>query len=87
MVTFADFDSGLVIIWTIDEVAFIQNLVFYIQTAYRTPVRDQIIFRAYYSNYLLVELKLKGCEVVCICVIFIVRPILPLTAKYVTPVV
>lgn len=29
---------GLVIIYTLDEVAFIQNLVFYIQSAYRTPV-------------------------------------------------
>jgi len=30
--------SGLVIVYTLDEVAFIQNLVFYIQSAYRTPV-------------------------------------------------
>ncbi|KAI0218671.1 Phosphorylase b kinase regulatory subunit alpha, skeletal muscle [Lamellibrachia satsuma] len=29
--------SGLQIIYTLDEVAFIQNLVFYIQSAYRTP--------------------------------------------------
>jgi len=29
---------GLVIVYTLDEVAFIQNLVFYIQSAYRTPV-------------------------------------------------
>ncbi|KAK6168459.1 hypothetical protein SNE40_020988 [Patella caerulea] len=29
--------SGLEIIYTLDEVAFIQNLVFYIETAYRTP--------------------------------------------------
>ena len=29
--------SGLKIIFTLDEVAFIQNLVFYIETAYRTP--------------------------------------------------
>ena len=29
---------GLQIIYTLDEVAFIQNLVFYIQIAYRTPV-------------------------------------------------
>ncbi|KAL8604077.1 hypothetical protein ACOMHN_024902 [Nucella lapillus] len=29
--------SGLKIIYTLDEVAFIQNLVFYIETAYRTP--------------------------------------------------
>ena len=29
---------GLVIVYTLDEVAFIQNLVFYITSAYRTPV-------------------------------------------------
>ncbi|KAL3879258.1 hypothetical protein ACJMK2_031560 [Sinanodonta woodiana] len=29
--------SGLQIIYTLDEVAFIQNLVFYIETAYRNP--------------------------------------------------
>lgn len=29
---------GLQIIYTLDEVSFIQNLVFYIQSAYRTPV-------------------------------------------------
>lgn len=29
--------SGLNIIWTIDEVNFIQNLVYYIERAYRTP--------------------------------------------------
>ena len=29
---------GLQIIYTYDEVAFIQNLVFYIEMAYRTPV-------------------------------------------------
>lgn len=30
---------GLQIIFTLDEVSFIQNLVFYIEEAYRTPVR------------------------------------------------
>jgi phosphorylase kinase alpha/beta subunit len=29
--------SGLSIIYTIDEVNFVQNLVFYIERAYRTP--------------------------------------------------
>ncbi|XP_025085858.1 probable phosphorylase b kinase regulatory subunit alpha isoform X7 [Pomacea canaliculata] len=29
--------SGMEIIFTLDEVAFVQNLVFYIETAYRTP--------------------------------------------------
>ncbi|XP_052792707.1 phosphorylase b kinase regulatory subunit alpha, skeletal muscle isoform-like isoform X5 [Mya arenaria] len=29
--------AGLQIIFTLDEVAFVQNLVFYIETAYRTP--------------------------------------------------
>lgn len=32
-----DFCTGLNIIFTLDEVAFVQNLVFYIETAYRTP--------------------------------------------------
>ena len=31
--------SGLQIIFTLDEVSFVQNLVFYIESAYRTPVR------------------------------------------------
>ncbi len=30
--------AGLQIVYTIDEVNFIQNLVFYIQCSYRTPV-------------------------------------------------
>ena len=30
--------SGLQIIYSLDEVAFIQNLVFYIEEAYRIPV-------------------------------------------------
>lgn len=30
--------SGLQIIFTLDEVSFVQNLIFYIETAYRTPV-------------------------------------------------
>ena len=29
---------GLQIVYTLDEVTFVQNLVFYIETAYRTPV-------------------------------------------------
>ena len=33
------FFLGLQIIFTLDEVSFIQNLVFYIEEAYRTPVR------------------------------------------------
>ena len=31
--------AGLQIIFTLDEVAFVQNLVFYIEDAYRIPVR------------------------------------------------
>ena len=31
--------TGLEIVYSLDEVAFVQNLVFYIETAYRTPVR------------------------------------------------
>ncbi len=30
--------TGLQLVYTLDEVAFIQNLVFYIQCSYRTPV-------------------------------------------------
>ena len=30
--------TGVQIIYTLDEVAFIQNLVFYIEASYRTPV-------------------------------------------------
>lgn len=30
--------SGLRIVYTLDEVAFVQNLVFYIESAYVTPV-------------------------------------------------
>lgn len=29
--------SGLQVIYTIDEVVFIQNLVYYVERAYRTP--------------------------------------------------
>lgn len=29
--------SGLQIVYTMDEVAFVQNLVYYIERAYRTP--------------------------------------------------
>lgn len=32
--------AGLQIIFTLDEVAFIQNLVFYIEEAYRIPVNN-----------------------------------------------
>jgi len=34
--------AGLVIVYTLDEVAFIQNLVFYITSSYRTPVSKEI---------------------------------------------
>lgn len=30
--------AGLQIVYTLDEVTYVQNLVFYIETAYRTPV-------------------------------------------------
>lgn len=33
--------SGLQIIYSLDEVAFIQNLVFYIEEAYRIPVSGE----------------------------------------------
>ena len=39
--------SGLCLIYTLDEVAFIQNLVFYIQCAYRTPVGAKYINKLY----------------------------------------
>ena len=35
---------GLQIVYTTDEVNFIQNLVFYIQCSYRTPVSKQFVF-------------------------------------------
>ena len=38
--------SGLQIIFTLDEVAFIQNLVFYIESAYRIPVGPAYIYSA-----------------------------------------
>ncbi len=31
--------AGLQIVFSLDEVAFVQNLVFYIEEAYRIPVR------------------------------------------------
>lgn len=34
--------SGLQIIYTLDEVAFIQNLVFYIESSYSTPVNGPL---------------------------------------------
>ena len=36
--SFVTYSSGLRIVYTLDEVAFIQNLVFYIESAYVTPV-------------------------------------------------
>ena len=36
--------AGLQIIFTLDEVAFVQNLVFYIEEAYRIPVRLAALF-------------------------------------------
>ena len=38
MCYFTYYLSGLQIVYTLDEVAFIQNLVFYIESAYVTPV-------------------------------------------------
>ncbi len=35
--------AGLQIIFSLDEVAFVQNLVFYIEEAYRIPVSLQLI--------------------------------------------
>ena len=36
--------AGLQIIFTLDEVSFIQNLVFYIEEAYRIPVNDYHVY-------------------------------------------
>ena len=36
--------SGLEIIYTLDEVAFIQNLIFYIESAYRIAVSTKLMF-------------------------------------------
>ena len=33
--------SGLQLVFSLDEVAFVQNLVFFIETAYCTPVRKK----------------------------------------------
>ena len=45
------FFAGLQIIFTLDEVAFIQNLVFYIEHAYRIPVSfDLHIFTYMYIH-------------------------------------
>lgn len=38
-----DFFLGLRIIWTLEEVAFVQNLVFCIEHAYRIPVRKYVL--------------------------------------------
>lgn len=35
--------SGLQIVFNLDEVAFVQNLVFYIESAYCIPVSQQIV--------------------------------------------
>mgnify|MGYP001059679538 CR=1 FL=1 len=50
--------SGLRIIFTKDEVAFVQNLVFYIERAYRTPD---------YGNELFVCDRVRLCVVSCVC--------------------
>ena len=34
---------GIQIVYNLDEVDFIQNLIFYIETAYRTPVSDSAL--------------------------------------------
>lgn len=35
--------SGLQIVFNLDEVAFVQNLVFYIESAYCIPVRGSVL--------------------------------------------
>ena len=42
--------SGLQLVYTLDEVAFIQNLVFYIESAYVTPVCNMMI-----TSYVLIK--------------------------------
>lgn len=42
--------SGLQLVYTLDEVAFIQNLVFYIESAYVTPVCNMMI-----TSYVLIN--------------------------------
>jgi len=41
MILFSSFSSGLQIVFSLDEVAFIQNLVFYIESAYCVPVSNE----------------------------------------------
>ena len=35
--------SGLQIVFSLDEIAFVQNLVFFIESAYCTPVRRTVV--------------------------------------------
>lgn len=45
--------TGLRIVFTLDEVAFIQNLVFYIEAAYKVAVSKRFqIFQIYQTMYL-----------------------------------
>ena len=44
MTYFGLYSTGLQIIYTYDEVAFIQNLIFYIEMAFRTPVSCHLVF-------------------------------------------
>ena len=45
--------SGLQIIFTLDEVAFVQNLVFYIESAYCIPGKTILLFNNFTKNLLL----------------------------------
>lgn len=60
------FWSGLRIIFTLDEVTFIQNLVFYIEAAYKVAVSSYLYVnhlntaQAWVENYLLLERYNRG---------------------------
>lgn len=58
--------SGIQIVYTLDEVAFVQNLVFYIECAYRTP--DYGIWeRGDKTNHGLPELNASSIGMAKVC--------------------
>ena len=56
------FQIGLQIVYTTDEVNFIQNLVFYIQCSYRTPVSKQLVFLELTIFCIETQNQSKGCQ-------------------------
>ena len=60
---------GLQIIYTYDEVAFIQNLIFYIEMAFRTPVNSYSIQKYKYyleeSVFMYAVILMTFCVILC----------------------